>query len=816
MPIIHELKTFTPSKDRQVFFNSTAFLHRKLSSDYLETKQQMTLVYAPQIRVYIATSDGRMLDLSRDVSSLSVNRVVNSVSNFTLQVANYRNRYSGIIGRMDRIVIFMKRVKWQQVFAGYITSVPILQIFPGPMTITGECTLKRLVHTYWDPGLQASVDLLNMGYNASQENDNEAALIEGRQPASVDGGSSKVLKTLLTDVADWDIKKIHVQAIPKKLLDMLTKNNPDAKYEEVAQEYIRRLFGSGQVEGGATGNYETEIDAFLYAMRMVESNNNYKANSGVSSASGAYQYIASTWNNYQGYRTAAQAPPAVQDARAREDFQRDFNKYQDWEKVAAAHLYPAWANDKSKWNQAPGRGNPSVREYVNRVMKHFNSAKSSGNSGSNPDGSIPFTGGPAADKDGSITFTGGPAGSSGTEKVAAPLASMRITSPFGYRIHPISGGKKLHAGADLAGATGTKVMASASGKVTRASPFSGYGNCIDISHGGKVSTRYAHLSAIKVKVGDQVQQGQLIGLVGATGGVTGPHLHWEYRVNDKPEDPMKRLDKSIDVSDDGESMEFTGGPAIGPIQQLFNFMNDTKVVSTQSMLLTGDKARLNDEPLMSTIQTVTKSSLRSFQSAPNGDFVAFYPDYFGLYGTEATLKLEQIEMKSVHIQASDQNLTTHVFTAGVIDGIQQIEVEQWMSSAGVVTIEQDYVLEELLTLRDEGGDEIDADQFLQRFGARPISVSYPAARTHQVEYFLAVQLFLQKWSEQYSTQVELTFMPELYPGMRIILAGLDIAVYVESVSHNCNFTSGFTTSAVISSPSALNGENVLGLPNGAA
>lgn len=113
------------------------------------------------------------------------------------------------------------------------------------------------------------------------------------------------------------------------------------------------------------------VDAYLRALRIVESSNNYKARSKISSASGAYQYIRSTWNNYGGYAEAWMAPPSVQDARARSDALRMFTKYGNWEQVAAYHLYPAWAGNRALWSKAPGKGNPTVAAYVAKVMKNM-------------------------------------------------------------------------------------------------------------------------------------------------------------------------------------------------------------------------------------------------------------------------------------------------------------------------------------------------------------------------------------------------------------------------------------------------------------
>lgn len=113
-----------------------------------------------------------------------------------------------------------------------------------------------------------------------------------------------------------------------------------------------------------------------------------------------------------------------------------------------------------------------------------------------------------------------------------------MSSGYGYRRDPIYGSTKFHAGLDFAAKTGTPVFATGDGIVTDAERKSGYGNCIDIDHGYKYLTRYAHLSEILVKPGTQVKRGDLIGKVGSTGKSTGPHLHYEVRFKDEPQNPV--------------------------------------------------------------------------------------------------------------------------------------------------------------------------------------------------------------------------------------------------------------------------------------
>ncbi len=117
----------------------------------------------------------------------------------------------------------------------------------------------------------------------------------------------------------------------------------------------------------------------------------------------------------------------------------------------------------------------------------------------------------------------------------------RISSPYGYRIHPISGVKKLHAGVDMASPMGTRILAAYDGKVIAASYNSSMGNYIMIDHGDNLITVYMHASALLVSTGQRVSRGDLIAKVGSTGNSTGPHLHFAVRLNGAYVDPMPYL-----------------------------------------------------------------------------------------------------------------------------------------------------------------------------------------------------------------------------------------------------------------------------------
>lgn len=113
-----------------------------------------------------------------------------------------------------------------------------------------------------------------------------------------------------------------------------------------------------------------------------------------------------------------------------------------------------------------------------------------------------------------------------------------VSSGFGYRIHPILGNLRFHAGIDIARPAGTRVIASSDGRVVQAGWASGYGLLVTIDHGRGLQTRYAHLSSLGVIPGQQVRRGDVLGSVGSTGRSTGPHLHYELRLNGQPVSPV--------------------------------------------------------------------------------------------------------------------------------------------------------------------------------------------------------------------------------------------------------------------------------------
>ncbi len=139
----------------------------------------------------------------------------------------------------------------------------------------------------------------------------------------------------------------------------------------------------------------------------------------------------------------------------------------------------------------------------------------------------------------SLTYSSSGSEYMGTGEFCWPAPSYtRISSPYGWRFHPIYKTNKFHSGVDLAAPGGSNILAADDGKVISAGWNGGYGNCVVVDHGGGISTLYAHASRLCVSKGDVVTRGSVIAKVGTTGNSTGNHLHFEVLINGKTTDPM--------------------------------------------------------------------------------------------------------------------------------------------------------------------------------------------------------------------------------------------------------------------------------------
>lgn len=238
--------------------------------------------------------------------------------------------------------------------------------------------------------------------------------------------------------------------------------------------------------------------------------------------------------------------------------------------------------------------------------------------------------------------------------------------------------------------------------------------------------------------------------------------------------------------------------------------------SEESMALKGGRSLMNDKPLMPFIEQLTQGTLRRFQSLPNGNFYAFYPDYFGgMKQRTPYWEIMDIEVLEGEISLTDEALATHVYVVGDNAGyLNGIDVFDKVSAAGVVTLFQAMAMHFITGLEEDSPvpnaskkQSIQTkDQvlnFLKKYGARPYFEEAPMVRSGYYEMFLAYQRFCLLWASQFQATFQTTFMPEIYPGGLIAFPEHGIQMFVEEVSHNMDYENGFTTTIQFVAPAAL-------------
>jgi hypothetical protein len=282
----------------------------------------------------------------------------------------------------------------------------------------------------------------------------------------------------------------------------------------------------------------------------------------------------------------------------------------------------------------------------------------------------------------------------------------------------------------------------------------------------------------------------------------------------------------------GGSSNVMGEGAAGAFFAAINF--PSMLEQAEAMALTGERALMNDKPLMPFIKQLCEAGLREFQSTPDGKFFAFYPDYFGeMFHHPPYWEINDIEVLDGGISLTDDALVTHYYVVGDTSTTGNSTLNS-MFSSGIVTIFNAFLGDSIVRTQDNGQKHhtgpkpiedkddkrgmdmlIDRDQataFLERYGARPLRDDMPMIRHPYFEMFLAYQRFMLAWSKQFLSTFSFTFMPELYPGGKVGFADHGLQMYIEEVTHTWDYESGFTTQANLSAPSVYGVDHVEQLP----
>lgn len=872
---------------------------------------QKTLVYSPDVKILIARNN-KEYDVSSDIVSGSIQRNENAVSTLVFKLSNKDRRYNKMFERMDRVIVLMKRVSWIQVFSGYLDRVPHVQLYPGTVNFVASCTLKRIVHTWWDAGLPASTHLFDQAGLFNKVD-------EANPGETMDAGLGSALRRFLVEVGGWSPQNIHIQRFPHTyymfMEDQLKKSQKGI--EENARQFKRMMLGDdislgtwapagrdvGVGGGGiSAGSYtlagppdrQLEVIRTVDSMGMGPDTMIINASQGLGDAatkSADYkdqpawkesQTVSKNWEEAGKTSDAAihcfmvvavEAPGFVMYANNAVPESLNFPHdalspdhtsvgiYQQsegngWGSVAqrmnvreSTQMFLQRLNGLNWKNMDRGTACQTVQgsAFPERYAQHEqesiqavrtlrgNQTPGSGASPTTNPGSatIPGIGVPApavpgiapginngAVTNGDRTPAGAASAATGRPRYdtqgAINYAKMQLGKPYIWG----------HAGPDSFDCSGLTMMAYKSIGIEM-----GHNTHVQYDYGQKIPAAQAkpgdlmfpngieHVVMVSDTPGmilEASTEGVPIHEVPNHYGVDVPCVHiggteWggpgAAAFNPFPTGPGA-APGTVTNGPNGTSAQTSAKEPIA--RNLFTYMFIAPPGDQLSMMLGSqpgeeEKAFMNDASMMPTVKSFSLAGLRNFQSLPNGDFAAYYPDYFGLDGKRAILKLRDIEMKNVQIDLNDDALCTHAYVAGsqtpMTGGAQGMY--GWINSRGFATVENEWLFKRMTMAAPsvQGERLTNGKDIMRRFGVRPLVQEMSMVQSGPMEFLCAVALFMQKWAEQYSTQVELTFMPELYPGMRVELDGHNLQVYVSNVTHNFDFENGFSTTATISAPS---------------
>jgi hypothetical protein len=805
-----------------------------------------TFVYSPEVIVRIAT-DKDTYDVSSDVSSLSVSRRNKGVSSFTLTLSNARRKYEGLFAPMDRIAIYMRRIGPPLlVFTGYLDGVPAFSTYSQSVRLRGSCTLKRLQHWYWDPGTQAAGLLL-----APQTG------VDHDEKGVMDGGLARKAVDLINKVTGWPREMIHIGAVPDQWFKDVSEIASETISEAVQAQMVAEVGGMGYLHGTSSGS-----GVATQGLRQLPGDGpgtgtipNEIASIGVFGGSNSHPGVMSlTGEPLQISDSEREAWGGKYYVQGRWPYRRSDGTLEEGVNLSRAEAW--WKNRKMLLV------NPRTNKAVVVRAAHWGPAKGSATSmnvsraawdalGAKPGHTVHVAFAPESMKLGPQASTASASAATVAksfpnivETVSQNIATMAaygrpptgttIGSTFaqleeflawldarGYRVreHPKYGG-----------VTPNSHLSISEGGYHHWPPPNG-GGAADVTWpaGGEEANRMLDLA-----VREAAMRG--LGIIWRSRGHWG-HAHFDISTNRRIGNmvyatldgtpPVKALDGS-------PGQVGTPGASSGSEQQMgvalfraFTHVQDW-MASGVSDILGGPRALMNDVPFLQTVGELLSAGLRDWCSAPNGDLIAWFPDYFGRFGTAARMVIEPIEIlgDGFEVEWSDDRLKTHMFVTSSDDlggswinpPTTATSLHRMMTTAGIASVEFPELMKVLFGLDTK--DFADGGKgFLSRFGARPDWKPMHAISGPQAEFFFSVYRFMQNWSQQYKASIEVSFMPEMFPGMIAVFPYYGVQAYVNGVTHTVDMTgdAGFNTTLELTAWSSI-GNNprnpIPGLPRG--
>ncbi len=842
-----------------------------------------SFIYAPQIKVYIETGGNLLgptkkaqtLDVSDDLVRGRLIRRVDGVSDFSFTLLNPRRKYDQVFTPNDRITVLMKRVTWVRVFTGYLNSVPLMTGWPRDVELTASCSLKRLQYWYWDPESAYTQQMIM----------NSLAAASGTGKTN-DGGMTNVVLTVLKEVVGWPESKVHIAKIPDDWFKTAYKiaeavNKGAAESDELAQQFFQSLGGAGSVgdTGGTADVSGLKGEYGGYNSKEQKENAVKIYNAGRSmGATKDDQIIA--------IMTAMQESRLINNKGGDRDSaglfqQRPSQGWGSYAQVtnptyAAKKFFQALFNLNNRSRMTKGQQCQAVQRsaYPSAYDKHEPAATAMVNDMAKKGGTSDIVGGGSKNKP--STKATGTATNKQFIQVAKDLVTTYPSIPYtqkygGTQMAVIS--KNPPPGLDCSSFVQAVVLRTLGGlynfprTTTTQAPF-----CRRISAKVAWKTPGALLFKgnppyhVEMSIGDgkhavgahrtgtnaSIQQssegywdfGGLVpridyGKLGMGDGDAGGGA-----VTDNPGEGAS--DKIIYTDPYSSTPGYNANDPFDKLfgdtawQPLASQKADTGYVLSQS--LTGIKSLMNDQPLLPYLKNLFSATMRSFSSAPNGDLISWFPDYYGLWNTAAKMVVEPIEVKDFNVTWDDSFFVTHQFVATTPQGgagqnalnlatgqvsslvgaaLDPLVVAQNLSyTRGIASIDVPAMMYALFKINPSTAQAQEFSKWIyQRFGARPDFQQIPNMVGPSAQFFASIYYFMRQWAYQYNADIPMTFMPELYPGMLLQIPAFSFQGYVNQVVHDFQFGDEgyFNTSVNISAPARLsdtgNAADVLiGLP----
>ena len=847
-------------------------------------------MYSPGIKIYIATQGNGIIDVSDDVTQGQMVRRSDGVSTFSFTLQNPFRKYSGIFVPNDRIIVMMKRISWLRVFTGYLNQVPLVTAWPTSVQITASCSLKRLQYWFWDPGLPSSQNMVAQAMAAAKNPD--------------DGGVSNAVLAILQNVVGWPATSVHIAGIPQGWTAWAYKiakavQSDAASADALAQQFYATL-GAGGTVGGTTGGGTTVPSGALkpgayggYTLSQSQ------ANMAVLIYNTCMQMGGTTRDAVIGIECAMGESDLGDNSLVKAGLPNSAGAYglfqqrpaAGWGTVAQVNN-PTYAVRKfySVELKVGNRAAMDPGVVVNTVQVAFTTAAqgqayydqwltmatqivnilANGQGASSLANSPAFSSLAANSKSGKATCTqllgvalglveSSPSiayqeGGDSAPNVAKPTL-LDCSSFVQWVVYHTLGSlnncpRTSQAQSAWCQASGKMISVQEGLNTPGALMFVGQpgsASHVEVSCGTGSNTVGAHTT------------GQYAGVVGSDPALWGcaaqmPGL--DYSAFSGKAAAYKSVPSGSSLSSGGTTPVAAEGLQTSPsssqpwynpndpFDKLFGanpwFPVFDSEAATESSVFTGPRALLNDQPLLPYLKNLFGSTMRSYSSAPNGDLIAWFPDYYGIWGTAAIMRVEPIELTDFTVYWDDTNLVTHQYVvappaqqidlgSGTSSGVSipssgqtiPLDVIYAMTTTGIATIDIPAIMYALFGLEPTGAAaQKFIDYIYKRFGARPDLEQLPGVIGPQGEFFSALFLFMRSWAYQYNADVPLTFMPEMWPGMLLQIPAYGFQAYVTTVTHSFQMGQGgfFNTTVNIAAPARLpgsgnnSGGQLIGLP----